>query len=82
MLDGQISEILGMKVEPFPVQSNLVFFDVSATGRDARELSKELKKKEIWIGSVTQNIMRAVTHIDVSLPEIHQAMDVLNELVK
>ena len=82
ILGQRISEIQGMKVDTSPIQSNLVFFDVSATGRDARELSKELRKKGIWIGAVTQNIMRAVTHIDVSLPEIHQAMDVLNKLVK
>jgi len=82
ILGQRISEIQGMKVDTSPIQSNLVFFDVSATGRNARELSKELRKKGIWIGAVNQNIMRAVTHIDVSLPEIHQAMDVLNKLVK
>jgi len=59
-----------------------VFFDVSATGRDARELSKELRKQEIWIGAVSQNIMRAVTHLDVSLLQIHQAMDALKALVR
>ncbi len=82
ILGWRISDIPGMKVEPFPVQSNLVFFDVSATGRDARELSKELRKQEIWIGAVSQNIMRAVTHLDVSLLQIHQAMDALKALVR
>ena len=80
IMEQRISAINGMKVDPSP-ESNLVFFDVSGTGWDARDISKELRKQEIWIGVIDQNNMRAVTHLDVSQSQIHQAMDALNTLV-
>ena len=80
IMEQRISAINGMKVDPSP-QSNLVFFNVSGTGWDAREISKELRKQEIWIGVIDQYNMRAVTHLDVSQSQIHQAMDALNTLV-
>ncbi len=76
----RISEIPGMKINFSTIQSNLVFFDVSETGKDAKQLSEELQNQGVWIGALNQKVMRAVTHLDVSLSQIHKAIDILKDL--
>ena len=78
----RISKIPGMNINFSTIQSNLVFFDVSGTGKDARKLSVELQKKGVWIGALNQKVMRAVTHLDVGLSHIHEAMDALEDLTR
>ena len=81
-LGRRLSEIPGIELDPSMVETNLVFFDVSGTGRSARDLSMKLKQKGIWIGAVSERKMRAVTHLDVNQNEIHEALEILSETLQ
>ena len=81
-LGRRLSEIPGIELDPSKVETNLVFFDVSGTGRSARDLSMKLKQKGIWIGAVSERKMRAVTHLDVNQNEIHEAVEILSETLQ
>jgi threonine aldolase len=64
-------------IEVYPVETNIVIFDVSATRRTPREISAALKDRGILLNGVTDRIMRAVTHYDVTREQCATAMDAL-----
>jgi threonine aldolase len=55
------------------VETNLLFLDVSATGRSAPDISAALLQKGVRIGAMTPIMLRAVTHLDVSPDDIEIA---------
>ncbi|MES1258588.1 MAG: low specificity L-threonine aldolase, partial [Acidobacteriota bacterium] len=67
----------GIRVNP--VETNIVIFDVSETGRTSREISAALQQRGVRINGVTDKTMRAVTHYDVTREQCGQAMDALRE---
>ncbi len=64
-LSGQIARMPGIMIDPQSVQTNIVIFDVSKTGRTAQELSAEMKKRGVLMNGISTTQMRAVTHYDV-----------------
>lgn len=61
------------------VETNIVFFDVGATGTSAPELSAALESRGINIGAFSDTVMRACTHIDVSAADVDEAAQALLE---
>jgi threonine aldolase len=76
----RLREMDGVNV--FPVETNIVIFDVSATGRPSREISAALKMRGVLMNGVNDRLMRAVTHYDVSRDDCAQAMDALAEVIR
>jgi threonine aldolase len=76
----RLSATEGIRVNP--VETNIVIFDVSATGRTAAELSAELKARGVRMNGVNSKLMRAVTHYDVTAAQCVEAMDALEEVLK
>jgi threonine aldolase len=74
----RLSEIDGVNV--FPVETNIVIFDVSETGLIPREISAALKSRGVLINPVNDRLMRAVTHHDVTREQCAEAMDAIAEL--
>ena len=68
-------------VNVFPVETNIVICDVSATGRPCREISAGLKARGVLMNGVNDRLMRAVTHYDVSREQCAQAMDAMEEVL-
>ncbi|MDP9170848.1 MAG: threonine aldolase family protein [Acidobacteriota bacterium] len=66
-------------ISVFPVESNIVIYDVSATGKSPREISAALKTRGVLMNGFNDRCMRAVTHFDVSAGQCAQAMDALAE---
>jgi threonine aldolase len=75
LIAGRLRAIKGIEV--FPVETNIVIFDVAATGRAPRDISAALKERGVLMNGVNERLMRAVTHYDVSTPECSEAMDAL-----
>jgi threonine aldolase len=67
-------------IEVYPVETNIVIFDVSATGRTPREISAALKARDVLMNGFTDRLMRAVTHYDVSREQCAEAVDALEEV--
>jgi len=79
LLAERLKAIAGVAVlEP---QTNIVFFDVGATGISAPDLARELAKEGILIGPENKTSLRAVTHLDVDAVGIETAAAVVARIV-
>jgi len=63
------------------VATNIVVFDIGATGLTSGELSRRLKQRGVLINGIGHSHMRAVTHYDVTRAECAQAVETLAEAV-
>jgi threonine aldolase len=66
---------------PEKTQTNIVVFDVSATGKTARQISAVLKNRGVLINAIDARHMRAVTHYDVTRDQCLTALEALREVV-
>jgi threonine aldolase len=76
-LAHELAGIPGISLEPAMVQTNIVIFDVSATGLTGKEFSARLKAGGVLLNSISERDMRALTHCDVSRADCEQALDVI-----
>ncbi|HXB67592.1 MAG TPA: GntG family PLP-dependent aldolase [Candidatus Acidoferrales bacterium] len=67
--------IPGVQIDPRKVQTNIVVFDVSGTGRPPAELSAELKQRGVMINAINERQLRAVTHYDVTRADCAHALE-------
>jgi len=80
-LAGELAAIPGIEIKPELVQTNILMFDVSATGIDAKSLSDRLKTAGVLANEITSATMRMVTHFDVTRRDCEQAVAVLRKIV-
>lgn len=73
--------IKGVKVSNTSVDTNLVFFDLSGTGRPGKAIEAALLAKGVRMGFGYGNRLRAVTHLDVSAADVEAAGKALAEAV-
>ena len=74
--------IEGVALDPGPVETNMVFFDVSGTGLAAPEVSARLLPRGVRIGAMDAARMRAVTHLDVDAAGVEEAAETLRAVVE
>ena len=70
-----LARIPGVQIDPQKVQTNIVVFDVSATGRAPADLSSELRQRGVMINAINERQLRAVTHYDVTRADCAQALE-------
>jgi threonine aldolase len=76
-IEKRLQKMDGVAV--FAVETNIVIFDVSARGKNARRVSDALKPHGVLMNAINDNLLRAVTHYDVSASQCETAMDALCE---
>jgi len=76
-LAAGVAELPGIAMVHPDVPTNLVFFDVAATGRTAAELAGALRQHGVRIGVQGEHMMRAVTHLDVDAAGVDEAVKAL-----
>lgn len=81
-LADELARIPGITLDPAKVVSNIVRFEVQATGRTAAELCGELKKRGICAGPFAKYAIRMVTHFDVDRAGVEKAVAILREILK
>jgi threonine aldolase len=82
-LAGELAKLSGLKIHPERVQTNIVIFDVSATGLNAVEFNARLKTYGVVMGDAsTPREVRAVTHYDVTRKQCTRAAEAVAELLK
>lgn len=69
-----LAEVKGVRVDLETVQTNIVVFDVSGTGRSAPDVVAELAGEGVLMGAQTPERIRAVTHKDVTAADIDTAL--------
>ncbi|MGH9948325.1 MAG: threonine aldolase family protein [Pyrinomonadaceae bacterium] len=71
-----LAEIDGIEIEVEKVETNIVIFDISGTGKSSSEIIDGLKENDI-LAIGFGNSIRMVTHLDVSSADIESALEAL-----
>ena len=75
-----LATIPGISIDPAAVESNIVIFDVSATGMKPSDISARLKSDGVLLNAINDRQMRAVTHSDVTREQCDHAIAVLRRI--
>jgi threonine aldolase len=81
-LADAIRDTDGLELRPPEVDTNLVIYRVDPRLGTAAEFSARLKRRGVLINAFGGQLMRAVTHLDVSEADVAQAIDVLREVAR
>ena len=79
ILARALADIKGIAVEP--VETNLIFFDVSNLHTTAEAFNNLLKKRGVRASILGKTRLRAVTHLDVSRERVEEALTIIREVV-
>jgi threonine aldolase len=75
------ANLKGVSIDAEKVQTNIVIFDVSETGKTSAKIIEELKKNEIYAIPFGKAI-RMVTHCDVSREDIEKTLQALEKIIQ
>lgn len=70
-----------INLNPQDVETNIVLIDIAATGASADEVVALLEKRGLNIGTFGSNLLRAVTHLDVSKEQIEEAGQMIQAVI-
>jgi len=74
-----VAKIPGFVIDPAKVQTNIVIFDCSKTGKTAVEWCDILYKRGVWVQDTALHSVRLVTHCDVDEAGIERALTALQD---
>ncbi len=75
-----LAQIPGFKINPDKVQTNILICDITGTGMTSTELSRRLADRNLLANGVGPELMRFVTHLDVSREQCAQALEVISSI--
>jgi threonine aldolase len=81
-LAERLAEIKGIALDPRKIVTNIVIFDVSATGRPAADICGDLGKRGVLCGATEKFSIRMVTHYDVDRTAIDRALAAVADVLK
>jgi threonine aldolase len=74
-----LARIPGIQVDPAKVDTNIVVFDISASGLAPADVSAHLRRRGVLMNAINQRCLRAVTHYDVDRAQCAQAVEAVSE---
>jgi threonine aldolase len=77
-LAAGLAEIPGLAVEP--VETNIVFFDVGATGLTGYQFNEALKRYGVRVSVGNERRVRTLTHLDIPAAAIPKALDAIRRV--
>ena len=77
-----LAKIPGIAIDAAKVRTNIVIFDVQATGKTGAEISAALKDRGILANPTAKYVIRMVTHCDVDRAGIDRALTGLAAVVR
>jgi threonine aldolase len=80
LLAEGVASIPGIEIDLATVQTNIVIFDVSGTGKSSTEITDALKEQGVLAGTVNPQLIRFVTHLNVSKTQCEQALSGLRSI--
>ena len=80
-LAQELAGIPGIAIDAARIETNILFFDVSATGLTGFEISRLLAAQGVLANAVNARVLRMVTHLDVDRAGCERAVRVLRELL-
>lgn len=79
-LANGLARIPGITIDLATVETNIVICDVSGTGKSSNQISSELKSAGVLAGTVNPQLIRFVTHLNVSSAQCEQALAILRNI--
>jgi len=76
-----LTVLKGVELNPDHVETNIVIFDVTKTGKTAPQVAEATKKQGVLIHPFGKTQVRLVTHLDVSSEEIEKALEVFRRVL-
>jgi len=76
-----LARIPGIQVDPAKVDTNIVVFDISASGLAPADVSARLRGRGVLMNAINQRCLRAVTHYDVDRAHCAQAVEAVAETI-
>lgn len=76
-----LARIPGIRIDPEKVQTNIVLYDVGASGLSSTQLLKKLAERKVLGGPVDPHRIRMVTHLDIDRADIEQALRIISEII-
>jgi threonine aldolase len=80
LLAEGLAKIPNMKIDPKKAPTNILVFDVSATGMDAPTFNQSLATHNVLANAINLDEMRFVTHYDVSREDCLKTLEVVREI--
>jgi threonine aldolase len=81
LLAQGLAEIPGIQINVEDIETNIVHFDVSETGRTGGEVNDAITSRGARMGGGSGPRMRAVTHLDVSRADIERTVEIMRDAV-
>jgi threonine aldolase len=75
-----LSQVRGIKIDPAKVATNILVFDIAATGMNSTELCRQLAQRNILASGVNPELVRFVTHMDVDRGDCALALEAVREI--
>jgi len=75
----ELAKMSGISIDLDAVHTNIVIFDVSATGMTASEITDKWKAKGVLTLPISATRIRLVTHLDVSPDDCRKAVEMFRE---
>ena len=75
-----LAQIPGIKIDPDKVQTNILICDIGGTGMTSEELSRRLAERNVLANGVGPQLIRFVTHLDVSRAQCAQALEIISSI--
>jgi len=76
-----LAAVKGISLDPARVVTNIVIFDVRATGRTAAEICEQLAAKKVLCSATEKYSVRMVTHCDVDRAGIDAALSAVAQVL-
>lgn len=76
----ELAKIPSLGIDESEIQTNMVFIDLSGTGKSQGEALKLLERRGVRLSPERTSAVRAVMHLDVSRDDVITAVDVFQEL--
>ncbi len=77
-----IAQCEGVRLVFEPIETNLVFVDVSRAGVSPRDVRLRLEERSINVGGYSETLIRAATHLDVGRAQVEEAGAAFVETVR
>lgn len=75
-----LAQIPGIKIDPAKVHTNILICDISGTGTTSSELSQKLAARNVRANGVGPQLIRFVTHLDVSREQCTEALEIVRDI--
>jgi threonine aldolase len=82
LIAAAVADVPGLTLVPPRVETNLVWFEVSPKLGTAREVADRLAAAGVRVAALGKNVIRAVTHLDVSRQDCLRAAEVIRGLAR